>query len=181
MTWMTRVLTLLLFGVTAAMADDLVDFDAKESKVVVAAPEFAGIGANTARRRVPAAGAPGLEYLVFADAVRVAVVNHQWSAAPASWPEIDLVQYIGTVNPGGQIEKKIGASAPYARGGATGRLTQFSVAEGGEGLACVAYDIKAVRDRLTGFICLPGTAAMSGEEARRLVDGVGVTGALPPA
>ena len=181
MAWMSRVVFLLLFGVSVVMAADLVDFDAKDSKVVVAAPEFAGIAANTAKRRPPSAGQAGLEYLVFSDAVRVAVVNHQWSETPVPWPEIDLVQYIGTVNPGGALDKKIGDSAPYARGGATGRITQFSVQEGTEGLACVAYDIKATRDRLTGFICLPGTAAMSAEDARRLVNSVGVTGALPPA
>jgi len=181
MAWMSRVVVLLLLGVSVAMADDLVDFDAKESKVVVTSPEFAGIAANVAKRRQPAAGAPGLEYLVFSDAVRAAVINHQWSDAPASWPEIDLVQYIGTVNPGGQLEKKIGASVPYARGGATGRITQFSVQHENEGLACVAYDIKAVRDRLTGFTCIPGTAALSEDDARRLVNSVGVTGALPPA
>ncbi|MBM3533083.1 MAG: hypothetical protein FJX60_08625 [Alphaproteobacteria bacterium] len=163
------------------MAADLVDFDAKESKVVVTSPEFSGIAANTARRRPPTAGAPGLEYLVFADSVRVAVVNHQWSETPVSWPEIDLVQYIGTVNPGGTLEKKIGASAPYARGGAIGRLTQFSAHEGNEGVTCVAYGIKAVRNRVTGFICLPGTAPMTEDEARRLVNSVGVIGALPPA
>jgi hypothetical protein len=181
MTWMSRVVVLLLLlGVSAAMADELVDFDAKETKVSVSAPEFSGIAATAAKRRLPASteGATGLEYLVFSDAVRVAVINHQWAEKPVSWPEIDLVQYIGTVNPGNALEKKIGASAPYARGSATGRLTQFSVQEGSEGLACVAYDIKAVRNRLTGFICLPGSAPMTPEDARRLVDAVGIKDVL---
>jgi hypothetical protein len=185
MAWIARVLLVLLtssFGVFATMADELADFDAATSRVVVASPEFAGIAARTAKRRLPSAapGSTGLEYLVFSDDVRVAVVNHQWAVTPATWPTIDLVQYIGTVNPDSPLEKKIGDAADYARGAAGGRTTQFTLAEGSEGMACVAYDIKTAMHRLTGFICLPGTAPLSPADAKRLVDGIGIKGELAP-
>jgi hypothetical protein len=143
---------------------------------------FTGIAARTAKRRLPSAapGSTGLEYLVFSDDVRVAVVNHQWAVTPATWPTIDLVQYIGTVNPDSPLEKKIGDAADYARGAAGGRTTQFTLAEGSEGMACVAYDIKTAMHRLTGFICLPGTAPLSPADAKRLVDGIGIKGELAP-
>lgn len=182
MTWFPRVLILLIFGVSAAMANELVDFKPKDSQVTMTAAEFAGVAARIAKRRdLPATeGATGLEYLVFADDVRVAALNHQWAAKAAAWPEIDLVQFIGTVNPGSPLEKKIGQSAPYERGGASGRVVHFSMQEGTEGMACVAYDVKAGAHRLTGFICLPGTAPLTPEDAKRLVGGLGIKGVLPP-
>ena len=164
------------------MADDLVDFDAKTSRVLVVAPEFSGIAARVAKRRLPtpAEGSTGLEYLVLSDDVRVAVVNHQWAVMAAAWPEVDLPQYIGTVNPGSPLEKKIGEPAPYTRGAASGKTTIFSMQEGAEGMACVAYDIKAGMHRLTGFICLPGTAPLSADDVKRLVGGLGISGELAP-
>ena len=164
------------------MADELVDVDPKTTNVVLTNQEFSGLEPRVAKRRPLAStpGATGLEYLVFSDDVRVAVVNHQWAAAGAAWPEIDLVQYIGTVNPGNPRDKKIGATTAYARGDATGRLTLFSMQDGAEGMACVAYDIKAGTDRLTGFMCVPGTAELSPTEAARMVNGLGIKGVLPP-
>jgi hypothetical protein len=182
MTWLIRVVAIFLLGVSAAMADELVDFDSSESKVVLTSREYAGLVAGTAKRRMSGTGegATGHEYLVFADQVRVAVINHQWTAKPTTWSDVDLVQYIATVNPDNPIEKKIGASAPYARGEASGRLVLFSIQEGTEGMACVAYDIKASQHRLTGFMCVPGTAPLTMEEAKRMVDGLGVKDGLAP-
>ena len=164
------------------MADELVDFDARSSNVVLTTQEYSGLAARIAKRRpLPSTpGATGLEYLVFSDETRVAVINHQWAAASAKWPEIDLAKYIATVNPDNPLEKKIGATTSYARGSADGRLTLFSMQDGGEGMACVAYDIKAGTERLTGFMCVPGTAELSPADATRMVNGLGITGVLPP-
>ena len=164
------------------MADELADFDPKETKVVVTAPEFAGLPAKIAKRRpLPvAAGATGLEYLVFSDDVRVAVVNHQWAAKPSEWPEIDLGQYISTINPGSPLPKKVENPMPYVRGTVMGQLAQFSMQEGSEGMACVAYDIKAGAHRLTGFMCVPGTAVLSYTEASKMIHGIGIKDDLPP-
>ena len=164
------------------MADELVDFDPKTTSVVLTTQEFSGLQPRVAKRRPLAStpGATGLEYLVFSDDVRVAVVNHQWAAASPAWPEIDLGKYLATVNPDNPVEKKIGAATPYVRGGAAGKLTLFSMQEGTEGMACVAYDIKAGTDRLTGFMCVPGAAELSPAEAERMVSGLGIKGVLPP-
>ena len=180
--WRVVATILILLGGAAAMADELVDVDPKSTNVVLTSPEFSGLEPRVAKRRAPAStpGAAGLEYLVFSDDVRVAVVNHQWAEKSANWPEIDLIQYLGTVNPGNPMDKKVGASAPYARGEAAGRLTLFSMQDGAEGMACVAYDIKAGTNRLTGFMCVPGTAELSPTEAARMVNGLGIKGVLLP-
>lgn len=178
--WRVAVTLLVFLGGAAAMADDLVDVDPKSTNVVLTNPEFSGLEPRVAKRRPLTAGATGLEYLVFSDDVRVAVVNHQWAATSPAWPEIDLVKYIGTVNPGNPLEKKIGEPVSYARGEAAGRLTSFSMQDGAEGMACVAYDIKAGTNRLTGFMCVPGTAELSPADATRMVNGLGIKGVLPP-
>lgn len=165
------------------MAEDLVDFDPVETKVVLAMPEFSGLAPRIAKRsplrRGPEALAT-LEYLVFSDDVRLAVVNHQTVAVPGSWTEIDLEQYIRGNQSAAGLEKTIEPAEPYERPGAAGRIARYTMREGTEAMACLAYDIKGSLDRLTGFLCIPGTAALSPADAARLADGIGVKGVLPP-
>jgi hypothetical protein len=165
------------------MAEDLVDFDFKETKVVVNVPEFSGLAPRIAKRSPLRRGADALvtlEYLVWSDDVRLAVVNHQSAATPDAWKDIDLEQYIRANQSTATLEKTFEAAEPYARPGASGRIVRYTMREGGEGMGCVAFDVKARLNRLTGFLCLPGGAGLSPAEAKRLVDGFGIKDALPP-
>jgi hypothetical protein len=177
------VLLLLLFGGRAVMAEDLVDFDPKDTKVVLNLPEFSGLTPRIAKRsplrRGPAAMAT-LEYLVYSDDTRLAVINHQTVATPGTWDEIDLEQYIRGNQSTASLEKTFEAAEPYARSGASGRLLRYTMREATESMGCLAFDVKGSLSRLIGFLCLPGSAGLSSAEAKRLIDGIGVTDTLPP-
>lgn len=177
---MLRALTLFLLFLAPSevMSQRLIDIDPKEALVNLAMQEFRGMSPSIARRR---ATEPTLDYLVFSGGTHVAVVNHQYSAKPVAWSDIDLVVYIKSVEGASSMEKVIGPVTPYSRSEGNGTYVTYAMKAENEDLACLAYDVRGKADRLTGFICLPGSAPITPADAKRLIDSIGVKDRLPPA
>lgn len=161
------------------MAQDMITIDPQAARVSLALPEFKGIEPAIVQRRPTNGTDPTLDYLAFSGMAQVAVVNHQYAPQPMNWAAIDLVGYVNSLPQAATMEKTFEAPIPYARGEASGTLVLFQMKSESDSMACVAYDVRAKSDRLTGFICLPGSAPISAADAKRLVDGIAVKDALP--
>lgn len=170
----------LALGVPAVMAQPLADIDPAEIKVVLTAAEFSGLGPRSAQRRVAEPGGTGLDYVVFSDGVRVTVVNHQYGTGTVTWGPIDLAAYIGSLEGLAGLEKTLQPEASYSRPGVEGRYVLFAATEGQDTITCMSFDLMGKNDRLTGFLCLPGSAPITTADAERIADGMGVRDAMPP-
>jgi hypothetical protein len=178
---LARIVALILaLGVPAVMAQPLVDFDPAEVKVVLTAAEFSGLAPRTAQRRAAEPGGTALDYVVFSDGMRVFVANHQYGGGTVNWGNVDLAAYIASLEGLAGLEKTLEPQATYGRPGVDGRYILFAVKEGQDTITCMSFDLMGKNDRLTGFLCLPGSAPITTADAERMADGMGVRDAMPP-
>jgi hypothetical protein len=179
-------IAVLVLGQATATAQDFQDFDYKDSKIVVAAPEFKDARPMAAKRRLNTVWSPenvnqaSTDVLAFKSQGYEALIFHSYTLHHSAWRPVDLEASMKQLLAKMASTMSFGTRQHYERDGATGAFQTFSYGPASATNACAAYVVSKHNDQMTGLICHPAGKSLGEEDARRFLGQLGIKGILPP-